>query len=150
MTQSIRQSGDGSFRAPPTMTPHRHQELEPLGDMTPPLPDDGDRAYVWLGTRPAVVTRHDQRGRELYNVHLPQGCHTYPRERLLQWWPAANTWDPPETVKDMVTDTVLDGKYDGEAEAAGYDSPLSYAMALVDSVGKATFEELDAEQAEVA
>jgi hypothetical protein len=111
--------------------------------MDPPLPTGGGRVIVWIGKRPAVVVRHDQRGTALYNVHDPEGCRIYTRARIRRWWPAAQAFDAPDSVGEMVARAV-DGAYDEEASAAGYDSPLSYVMGLVAAIGTASFEELDA------
>ena len=98
--------------------------------MHPPLPTGGGRVIVWIGKRPAVVVRHDQRGAALYNVHDPEGCRTYTRARIRRWWPAAQPFDAPDSVEEMVA-RAAKGAYDEEASAAGYDSPLSYVMGLV-------------------
>jgi hypothetical protein len=110
---------------------------------TPPLPTGGERTYVRLGPRPAVVFRHDRKEGATYYVHDSRFCERYTEETIRRWWPAAQPFDAPYSVQEMVARAV-DGAYDEEARAAGYDSPLSYVMGLVDAIGTASFEELDA------
>ena len=110
---------------------------------TPPLPDDGGRVIVQVGKRPAVVVRHDRKGGAVYYVHDSRSSERYTEEMIRRWWPAAQPFDAPDSVGEMVA-RALDGAYDEEARAAGYDSPLSYVMGLVAAIGTASFEGLDA------
>ena len=111
--------------------------------LTPPLPDDGDRVIVQVGKRPAVVVRHDRKGDAIFYVHDSRSSERFAEEMIRRWWPAAKAFDAPSSVEEMVARAV-DGAYDQEARAAGYDSPLSYVMGLVAAIGTASFEELDA------
>jgi len=111
--------------------------------MDPPLPTGGGRVIVWIGKRPAVVVRHDRKGGAVYYVHDSRSCERYTEEMIRRWWPAAQPFDAPDSVGEMVA-AATQGTYDEEASAAGYDSPLSYVMGLVDAIGTASFEELDA------
>jgi hypothetical protein len=98
---------------------------------------------VRIGTRPAVVAGHDRKGDAIYYVHDSRFCERFTEDTIRRWWPAAEAFGAPESVQEMVA-RAAKGGYDKEARAAGYDSPFSYVMGLVDAIGKALFEELDA------
>jgi hypothetical protein len=61
---------------------------------TPPLPTGGERTYVRLGPRPAVVFRHDRKGDAIYYIHDSRSCERYTEGMIRGFWPAAEEWSP--------------------------------------------------------
>ncbi|WVL99714.1 hypothetical protein [Salinibacter phage 4_17] len=103
MTQSIRQSGDGSFRAPASITPHRKSELRPV--QVPDLPDPGETALIRTGEGLPAAVHHvrDNAGttdrpdyRSTVYVHTRRGTEPHTREGAREVFREATAWRPDE------------------------------------------------------
>lgn len=101
MTPSIRTSGDGSFRSPATITPHRRSELQ-LVD-TPDLPAPGDQALIRTGEGLPGVIAHvrDNRGtmdcpqyQSTYYLHTRRGTEPHTRGGIEEVLKDATSWVP--------------------------------------------------------
>lgn len=101
MTPSIRASGDGSFRSPATITPHRQSELQ-LVD-TPSLPAPGDRTLLRTGEGLLGIITHvrDNGGtldcpdyRSTYYLHTRRGTEPHTRGGIEEVLKDATRWVP--------------------------------------------------------
>jgi hypothetical protein len=81
--------GDGG-----SITRHHKDELDMSG--TPELPEDGERAYVRFGLRPAIVFRHDRKGTPIYYVHHSRRCRRMTETQIRDCWGDAEAWSPNE------------------------------------------------------
>ncbi len=101
MTRSIRQTGDGSFRAPATITPHRTSELDLVG--TPDLPDPGESALIRDGDGLLAVVHHVRDNadtmdrpdyRSTFYKHTRRGTEPHTRGGIEEVFREATGWRP--------------------------------------------------------
>ena len=143
MTRSIRAAGDGSFRAPATITPHRKGELKLVNANCPVREElEGDTVYIELGDygqRLAYVAYPETN--EPYAVVHTAGDFPTPKkwetkrrfENVIK--PRCKTWSANAQERQLLK-MARDGAYDTQAEDAGFDSPISYVLYQIEQGSK--------------
>lgn len=99
----------------------------------PPLPNVGERLLVLKGNVPIVVICERDEGEKVYHVYTPVRRRRYSADQIGRWWPSVGRWTGPKVIQRMV-DKARRGIYDDEAEAAGYQHPLIYVLALANGL----------------
>jgi len=145
MTRSIRQSGDGSFRAPATITPHSHDQLQPVDADTPDRDDlDGETVYIELGDY----------GQRLAYVAFPETRTPYAVVHTAGDFPTPKKWEGRQRFEDVLKPKMKpwsanaqerqllkmarDGAYDAMADEAGFASPISFVLHEIEQGSKSS------------